>query len=174
MLRFKTARLIFLLIIAITGYCTKVYSQQKNDSLFLFKCPVNAETDTAEIEIEGIGEIKAIFYSLQDLEETGWTYYFVPENKQNTAASKLARLLADMHIQTWKNNSRVVELKKSQAGNASIIDVRLHILIEDIYMQVIAVSEKGELYEIMTFRDTNDKDYFNSVADNVRKKNCLQ
>lgn len=172
--KFNTVQLTVLLLIAITGFCTKVYSQQKGDSLFLYKCAENAEADTAEVEIDGIGEIKAIMYNFSNLEETGWTYYYIPENKKKTAASKLSRLLADMHIETWKNNSRIVVLNRSRVGDAGMVDVRLHILIEDIYMQVIAVSEKGELYEVMCIRDTNDKAYFDSVAENIKKKTCLQ
>lgn len=172
---FSTQRFQFTVVFLISIILgNKVSAQEKDSSFFLFHCGGYINRDTAVVEIKGIGEVKSISYVFADLEETGWTYYFVPENKRTQSASKLSQLLADTHKEIWKNNSRIVTREKLQVGDACIIDLRLHILIEDIYMQVLAISEPGKLYEVMCFRDTNDKAYFDRMVDNIKKKQCPQ
>jgi hypothetical protein len=82
MLKFKLLQPSVLLVIITTVFSLHTYCQEKEDSLFLFKCSEKTSADTAEVEIKGIGNIKAIMYNFLELEETGWTYYYVPENKK--------------------------------------------------------------------------------------------
>lgn len=47
-------------------------------------------------------------------------------------------------------------------------------LREDIYLQIIIICDKEKVYEIMCFRDTNDKTHFDALIKNIKEKSWLQ
>jgi len=150
------------------------FAQQSKSYDYLIQCFKNSKVDTADIEIIGLGPVKAIEFSSNEMEETGLTYYVVPKNKQNKSSSKLSEIAADNQIQTWKNNSRVIKKDKYDLRETTVIDLRLYMLIENIYMQIIIISDNNKMYEVMCFKDTNDHTHFDTLTNKIMKKNCLQ
>jgi hypothetical protein len=137
-------------------------------------CFKNSNIDSSEREIKGIGNVRIISFESRELEETGMSYYEIPSGKRNKPASKLTQLAAVQWVETWKNNSRFELYEKLVIGEASIVDLRLHILIENIYVQLIFICDKEKIYEIMCFRDKNDEIHFNRLSKEIKEKVCLQ
>ncbi len=162
-------------VLAITTILfTKIsLSQQNVDYSYLIACFKDPAIDSFNTDIDGIGEIKSINYT-SDSVEAALSFYDIPQDKKNKSTGKLAQVATDRHIQTWKNNSKIILYDKYKVGLANIIDLRLHLLIEDIYMQVIIISEKNKIYELTSFRDTVDKAFFDKLNEKVKKKTCLQ
>ena len=147
--------------------------QNSNNFEYLISCFKNSHIDSSEREIKGIGNVRTISFESHELQETGLTYYEVPLKKRNKPASELAQLASDQYVQTWKNNSRIEQYEKFAIGESSIVDLRLHILIEDIYLQIIFICDEEKIYEIMCFRGINDKTYFNKLTKKIKDKSCL-
>ena len=162
------------IVVAITTLFlhTISFAQTNHDYSYLLKCFSNPAIDSFKTAIDGIGEIESINYSSDNV-ESGLSFFDIPQNKQSKSIKKLAQVAASRHIQTWKNNSRIVLNKQYTEGTASIVDLRFHLLIEDIYMQVIIICENKRIYELTTFRDTGDKTFFNILTEKVRMKKCL-
>jgi hypothetical protein len=152
----------------------KTFAQPGKSYDYLIQCFKNSKIDTADIEINGLGSVRTIDFNSNEMEETGLTCYTVPKNMQNKSPSKLSEIAADMHIQTWKNNSRVIKKIKYNSGAASVIDLRLHILIEDIYIQVIIIGDDNNMYEVMSIKDTNDYHHFDTLTKKIMERSCLQ
>lgn len=107
-----------------------------------------------------------------DTQEIGLFYYIIPDKARGKSNEKLARLAAGFQTETWKNNSRIVSSKQYNDGPVTIVDTRLHLLIEDIYLQVIIICDGMMVFEIDSFRDTHDSVFFDRLLNKVRKKDC--
>jgi hypothetical protein len=161
----------YLLLVGII-FCLTTYSQTNTNFSYLKKCFKNSSIDSFKNQIDGIGEV--MFYSVtSDSVESMLNYYFIPKDKQSKKRRKLAELAANRQIETWKNNSNIILNKKYETDFASFIDLRLHMIIENIYLQVIIVCEDNMVYEIDCFRDENDKAFFDDQTRKIQKKNCL-
>jgi hypothetical protein len=129
--------------------------------------------DTAQIEIDGIGEVEVMDYSSDSLEETGLMIYRVPEKKRDKSLAKLAMTATQFHVKLWKNNSKVLVKNEMQLDGAAMVDLRLHMLIENIYLQIVTICEGDTIYQLSIFRDTNDTAYFDKVVATLKEKKCL-
>ena len=147
--------------------------QNSDNYEYLIACFKNSNIDTSDREIKGIGKVQIISLESHELEETGLAYYEIPVKKRDKAVSKLTRIAANQYIETWKNNSRIEQYEKFAIGESSIVDLRLHILIENIYVQIIFICDEKTLYEIICFRDINDETHFNALSKKVKDKSCL-
>jgi hypothetical protein len=163
-----------LLLLFVTHFGTSVYCQENNNFSYLIQCFNKSAPDTSEIEVEGIGDVNYISLGADDT-DAGLNYYSIPLNKRKKSAGKLAELASDMHKEIWKNNSRTIVRKTYKTGTASIIDLRLLLLIENIYFQVIVICDidNGMIYETMLFSDTDDPVKFDSSIKSVTEKTCL-
>jgi hypothetical protein len=149
-------------------------SQEAKSYDYLIGCFKNPVTESEEIEIDKIGTVKPISLSSDELGEIGLFYYDIPKDKTSLSISKLAQFATKFHIDTWVNNSKIIMNDEKKIGAACIIDLRLHMLLEDIYMQVITVSEKGKIYQVISFADTDDyQSKFDSLQEKVIKKDCF-
>jgi len=155
-------------------FCKPLFCQNSNNYKYLITCFKNSNIDSSQREIKGIGNVQTISFESHELEETGLTYYEIPLRKRNKPASKLTQLAAEQWVETWKNNSRIELYEKFAIGESHIVDLRLHMLIEDIYVQLIFICDKEKIYEIMCFRDINDEIHFNTLSKNIKDKVCLQ
>jgi hypothetical protein len=99
-------------------------------------------------------------------------YYSIPASKQSKSVKKLAALAANLQISTWKNNSSIVLYNQSGTDTAYFVDVRLHMIIENIYLQVLIICEKNRVYEIDCFKDDYDKNYFDKITAAIKGKGC--
>ena len=124
----KFSHLIVLVITAL--FLTTIsYAQTKNDYSYLLTCFIDPAIDSFKTEIDGIGEVESVNYSSDSI-ESGLSFYDIPQNKQGISIKKLAKVAANRHIQIWKNNSRITLYKQYSKGTTSILDLRLHLLIE--------------------------------------------
>jgi hypothetical protein len=150
------------------------FSQESKSYDYLIGCFTNPVTESEEIEIDKIGTVKPISLSSAELGEIGLFYYDVPKDKTSLSVSKLAQFAAKFHIDTWVNNSKIIKNDEQKIGAVYMIDLRLHMLLEDIYMQVITISEKGKIYQVISFADTDDyQSKFDALLEKVIKKNCF-
>jgi hypothetical protein len=163
-----------LTLVSLLTFCNtqKTYSQDNKNYEYLIKCSNTGNPDSSDIEVKGFGMVNSISISY-DIEETGLTYYNVPAKSQKKSPSKQAEIAAANQMETWKNNSRIVRKDKKDLEGICIIDLRMRLVIENIYLQVIIISDHGRMYEIMCFRDKNDENHFDSLTRKVLEKNCL-
>ena len=160
--------------IVITLFFSNFSFGQKNQNYsYVLDCFKNSTTENGERNIDGIGNVKEISLNSNELSETGLLYFKIPKNKKNKSLLELAQLVANDYIKTWKNNSKIILNKRYENTNASIIDLRLHMIIEDIDMQVIIINDGEKIYQIMCFRNTTDEKYFDSLLDKINGQNCL-
>lgn len=150
-----------------------LFCQNANNYEYLIACFKTPNIDSFEREIKGIGKVEAVSLESEELKETGLTYYEIPSKKKNKPSSKLAQLAAEQYIQTWKNNSRVKLYEAFAIGKSSIVDLRLHIIIEDIYVQIMFICDEGKIYEIMCFRAIYDTPHFDALSKKIKDKFCL-
>ncbi|WP_298306143.1 hypothetical protein [Flavobacterium sp.] len=165
----------FITFLTITTLLTSNFSfgQNSKNYSYLIDCFKNSSTEKGERTINGIGNVEEIALSSNELNETGLLYFEIPKNKKGKSLVKLAELVTNDYVITWKNNSKVLLNQKYENTNACIIDLRLHIKIENIYMQVIVINDGEKIYQIMCFRDTADDTYFNSLIVKIKEQNCL-
>lgn len=149
------------------------FGQKNLDYSYLIDCLNNSAKENGERNIDGIGEVKEFSLNSNELHETGLLYFNIPKNKKSKSLLKLAQSVSNDYTTTWKNNSKIIINKEYETPYACIIDLRLHIKIENIYMQVIIINDGEKIYQIMCFRDTNDEEYFNSLVEKTRNHNCL-
>lgn len=147
-------------------------AQSPVNHTFLLDCFKNSPVDSFEIEIKKLGELMSYNYEGDSATETGLSWFTIPEEKRSMKRSKIAELAAARQTETWKNNSKIIFYERTETGAASIIDLRLHLLIEDIYFQVLIICEKDRVYEIDCFRDTNDKICFDNLARRIKTGKC--
>jgi len=165
-------RSLLLVMLIVTALSTdKSYGQSKH--AYLLDCFSKKAIDTFETEIDNIGEIVNYGVESENVEDVGMIYYDIPKSKQSISLKRLVTYAANRQISTWKNNSKIIYNKQTEVDGAIISDVRLHLLIEDIYMQVIVVCEKEKVYEISCIRDKNEAAFFDKLTDKVRKKKCF-
>jgi hypothetical protein len=155
-------------------FCNPLFSQNAGNFEYIITCLKDSKIDSSQKEIKGIGKVQAINLEATELKETGLSYYKIPLKTKVKPAARLARLAADQYIQTWKNNSRVELNEEFSVENSSVVDLRLHLLIEDIYVQIIVICDKENIYEIICFRDTNDNPHFDALSKKIKNKSCLQ
>jgi hypothetical protein len=147
---------------------------QDKDYAYLLQC-FNHPTDTLkEVEIKGMGTVDMYSFEADSLVETGVTCYNIPGSKSSKPKEKLAEIAANLQISTWKNNSRIAYYKKWATADAAFVDVRLHLLIEDIYFQVVIIVNKGKVYEVDCFRDTNETKTFDGITASLNKMECIK
>lgn len=147
--------------------------QTQKNYQYLPACFNTKGIDTAQIEIDGIGEVEVIDYSSDSLEETGLMIYNIPEKKRGRSLAKLAMTATQFHVKLWKNNSKVLAKNEIPLEAAAIVDLRLHMLIENIYLQIVTICEGDTIYHVSVFRDTNDGKYFDEVVAKLKEKKCL-
>jgi hypothetical protein len=134
---------------------------------------MNANVDSFEVEIDGLGDVMTYNFTSDSLKgEILLTYYEIPLSKRSKSDSKLAELAANKQIDIWKNNSKIVGRNVTKNGSAIITDVRLHMLIEDFYMQVIIIVDKNQVFEFTHIQDKNDIAAFDKLAGQIGKKDC--
>lgn len=158
-------------IIQMTLFTVSVKCQQKDYS-YLPSCYHDAKIEKDTLEIDSIGSVLASTITSDDL-DVALTKYDIPANLLKESSYRLAAFSADMHAARWKNNSNMISRKKYSSGNAAIIDLRLHMRIENIYMQVLVICDGASIYELMFFSDTNDKKIFNDLLKRIRDHQCL-
>jgi hypothetical protein len=149
-------------------------AQWQKNYQYLPGCFNSKGIDTAQIGIDGIGEVDVMDYSSDSLEETGLMIYRVPEKKRDRSAAKLAMAATQFHVKLWKNNSKVITKNELPLEGAAMVDLRLHMLIENIYLQIVTICEGDTIYQVSCFRDTNDTKYFDQVVALLREKKCLR
>lgn len=163
--------------ILISGLCFLFFQhaagQLPGNYAYLKNCFSNGPIDSFEIEVTNLGEIMSYNLTGDSTIDVLFTYFRVPDDKLDMKLTKIAELAAERQKDTWKNNSKLVYYKKTETASATIIDYRLHVLIEDIYMQVIVISEREWVYEIDCFRDKNEKKFFDGLTRKVMDKDCL-
>lgn len=148
-------------------------AQWQKNYQYLPGCFNTKGIDTAQIEIDGIGEVVVMDYSSDTLEETGLMVYQVPEKKRDKSLAKLAMTATQFHVKLWKSNSKVLAKNEIPLEGAAMVDLRLHMLIENIYLQIITICEGDTIYQLSCFRDTNDTKYFDQVVAALKEKKCL-
>ena len=146
--------------------------QEKKDYRYLPGCFDKDGIDTAQIEIDGFGEVTAMDYFSASLEETGLMLYTIPAKKQGKPAAKNAMTATQFHVKLWKNNSRTVAKNEIQLEGVAMVDLRLHMLIENIYLQIITICEGDKIYQLSCFRDTNDTKHFDALLAKLKEKKC--
>ena len=152
---------------------SKAFSQPATDFSWLLRCFNGGPVDSFEIEIDGIGTVMTRHLASDSVKmEAALFYYDIPAAQRRKSGKKLAGHAAHFQIKTWKNNSKLLLYKQYRIGEAIIVDARLHLLIEDIYLQVVVVLENNRVYEIDHFEDTNDKRIFDELTEKIRKKIC--
>jgi len=161
------------LLLALLFTAATASSKAQSSYTYLLDCFKQSKIDTFETEIDHIGEVINYVVESQRIEELGMIYYAIPKDKQSIPLKKMAVYAAARQIDTWKNNSKLIYKKQTEADDVVISDVRLHILLEDLYMQVIVVCEKGNVYEITCIRDKNDIVLFDSFLKKVTQKECF-
>lgn len=149
------------------------FGQKSLNYSYLIDCFKNSATENGERNIDGIGNVEETSLNSNELSETGLIYFKIPKNRKNKSLLKLAQSVSSDYIKTWKNNSKIIRNNKYENDNACIIDLRLHIKIENIYMQVIIINDGEKIYQIMCFRDSEDEEYFDSLVEKTRNQNCL-
>lgn len=162
-------------VVIMLAFCTTntTFGQKKSSYEYLIDCFKEATAEKGERTIEGIGEIEEVAVSSTKLEETGLLYFTIPANKRSKSFSKMAQLVANDFIKTWKNNSKIISNTKFENTNATIIELQLHILIEDIYMNIIIVNDGEKIYQIMCIRDTENNKDFKLLLDKIQDQSCL-
>ena len=148
-------------------------AQSQKNYQYLPGCFNAKGIDTAQIEIDGIGEVDVMDYSSDSLEETGLMIYTIPEKKRDRSLAKLAMTATQFHVKLWKNNSKVLAKNEIPLEGAAMVDLRMHMLIENIYLQIVTICEGGSIYQVSVFRDTNDGKYFDEVVAKLKNKKCL-
>lgn len=149
------------------------FGQKSQNYSYLIDCFKNSATENGERNIDGIGNVEETSLNSNELTETGLIYFKIPKNRKNKSLLKLAQSVSNDYIKTWKNNSKIISNNKYENDNACIIDLRLHIKIENIYMQIIIINDGEKIYQIMCFRDSEDEEYFDSLVEKTRNQNCL-
>jgi hypothetical protein len=149
-----------------------VNGQVKNYN-YLINCFDATSREINELEIEKIGVVKAISLVAIKNQEIGLLYFEIPNKVKKLTSSKLAELASNQHIKTWKNNSYVISNKKHNNDTVSIIDLRLHMKIESINMQVITVCDSDKIYAIISFNESDDEAQFDLLIANIVKEKCL-
>lgn len=149
------------------------FGQKSQNYNYLIDCFKNSTTENGKRNIDGIGDVEEISLNSNELSETGLIYFKIPKNKKNKPLLKLAQSVSNDYIKTWKNNSKIICNKSYENANACIIDLRLHMRIEDIYMQVIILNDGEKIYQIMCFRNSEEEEYFSSLVEKIRNQNCL-
>jgi hypothetical protein len=160
-------------VMMMTAFHLYSYGQDKKDYSYLRSCFSATGIDTAQMEIDGFGEVFVLDYNSDTLEETGLMVFTVPPKKQDKTLSKLAMTATQFHVKLWKNNSNVVAKNEIQLEGASMVDLRLHMLIENIYLQVITIAEGDKIYQVSCFRDTNETAFFDAMVNKLKEKKCL-
>lgn len=160
-------------MILLVLYCMQVDAQDKKNYSYLPSCFASEGIDTAQIEIDGMGEVTVLDYTSATLKETGLMTYIIPAKKQDKSPAKLAMTATQFHVKLWKNNSKVVAKNEIKLEDAAMVDLRLHMLIENIYLQVITICQGDKIYQVSCFRDTNDTTHFDSLVKKIQEKSCL-
>lgn len=149
------------------------FGQKSQNYSYLIDCFKNSATENGERNIDGIGNVEEISLNSNELSETGLLYFKIPKNKKNKSLLKVTQYVSNDYIKTWVNNSKIIHNKIYENDKAFIIDLRLHIKIENIYMQVIIINDGEKIYQIMCFKDSEDEEYFNSLVEKIRNQNCI-
>ena len=162
-----------ILLIGVVLSLNKSYAQTSSGFSYLVSCFKNSSIDSFEVQIDGIGAVMTHNLTSDNVKtEAILTYYDIPVNKRSKSTKKLAGLAANRQIETWKNNSKLLHYKESKNASSIIIDVRLHIIIEDIYLQVLVILENDRVFEIDHFQDKNDPVNFDRLTEQIKNKNC--
>lgn len=151
----------------------KCFCQESTGYTYLLHCYPNAIKDSFEVDIKGFGEIPLHSLMPDTAADVSIYYYSIPNHAAGKSRQKNAKSAAGLQIDTWKNNSRIIYSRQTDDGQVTIIDTRLHILIEDIYMQSIVICDGTTIYEIDSILDTNEKDFFDGLVEKLRERKCL-
>ncbi len=162
-----------LLLIGCIFLLDKNYGQESSGFSYLITCFKGGNVDSFETDIKGIGTLMTYNLTSDNVNsDVMLSYYDIPANIQSKSEHKLADLAAHRQIDIWKNNSKLLLYKESRSESAIIIAVRLHILIEDIFLHIIVVLENNRVFELDGFQDNYNAAAFDRVTKRIIKKNC--
>jgi hypothetical protein len=159
-----------LLLIMAISLSLQAANAQTDSYAYLLECFV-PEEENGVYEFEELGEITTYARASEQI-EGGLMYYAIPVDKKKLSQKKIIEIASERHINTWKNNSKILSKKIFDDGGVTFADVRLHLLIEDIYIQVVIAYERDTVYEIIAFSDSSDPIFFDSLTELVKKKQC--
>ncbi len=171
MLLFQNKKCLLLAVSLIL--CNCLYAQQ-NSYAYLLKCFSRPSGDSFITKIKGIGDVIMHSAVADGLKEAGLTYYTIPAEKLAEPSKKLAAIVANLQISHWKRKSEMISNEASDSGTVSFADVRLHLLVENIYMQILVICDGERIYELDIYIDPYNKDTFDKVTAAIKNKECLR
>ncbi len=124
------------------------------------------------MDIAGIGKVNSVVLAAEGLQSPGLTYFEIPKESQSLKSSKVAKIVADYHKNTWKSNSKLLSNKQYHSGRVSINDLRLHLNKENTDVQILIINEGATVYELTSFGDKDKKDTFNSLLMKIQQYQC--
>ncbi|MET0637947.1 MAG: hypothetical protein ABWZ25_18085 [Chitinophagaceae bacterium] len=140
---------------------------------YLKACPGINLVDTTILEIDGIGEVEVFGFGIDKYDEAALNIYRIPPGKRNKNPLKILNFAVDTHIQTWKNNSKILLNKIHSVGKVRVSDLRLHIKIENIYMHVLTILDGDTIYQILSFPDNYSESDFDALTKKILTHQCL-
>lgn len=168
---FNKQKCVLLAIALFISHC--LHAQQKNYS-YLLKCFNRPSGDSFATKIKGIGDVMMHSAVADNLKEAGLTYYAIPSARKSDPSKKLAAIAANLQISNWKRKSETISNDESDSGAVAFVDVRLHLLVENIYMQILVICDGERIYELDIYIDPYNKDTFDKVTAAIKNKECLQ